>query len=161
MGLAQRLRARGVRVTEVSFTPVLVGRLAIDLHVLLREHRLALPDDEGLLDELGTVRLRETRPGVFRLDHDSGSHDDRAVSLGLAALALMETPEVGRAFITVPRGSRPATALGATGGTERRGLQPPLQWVIAEAARRSLRIPGAGIVGVPGDCRDPRRQRQW
>jgi hypothetical protein len=71
MGLAQRLRARGVRVTEVSFTPVLVGRLAIDLHVLLREHRLALPDDEGLLDELGTVRLRETRPGVFRLDHDS------------------------------------------------------------------------------------------
>ena len=73
VGLAQRLRARGVKITEVSFTPALVGRLAMNLHLLMREHRLALPDDEGLLDELGTVRLRESTPGVFRLDHDSAS----------------------------------------------------------------------------------------
>jgi len=85
LGLAQRLRARGVIVEEWTFSPVSVGRLAMTLHLLLREHRLALPDDPELLHELANVRLRETTPGVFRLDHDAGQHDDRAVSLGLAA----------------------------------------------------------------------------
>ncbi|MGO1544390.1 MAG: terminase large subunit domain-containing protein [Gulosibacter sp.] len=102
-GLAQRLRSRGVTITEWSFTAASVGRLAVNLHLLLREHRLALPDDPDLLDELATVRLRETNPGVFRLDHDSGHHDDRAVALGLAALALTEKArEVGG--VTVPKG---------------------------------------------------------
>lgn len=72
MGLAQRLRARGVHVTEWTFTPVSVGRLAMTLHLPLRDHRLALPDDPGLVGELATVRLRETRPGV------SGSTTTRA-----------------------------------------------------------------------------------
>ncbi|MDB5963492.1 MAG: Phage terminase large subunit-like protein [Massilia sp.] len=101
VGLAQRLRARGVAVTEWTFSPVSVGRLAMTLHLLLREHRLALPDDSGLLDELAAVRLRETRPGVYRLDHDAGEHDDRAVALGLAALALTDRAE-GRGGITSP-----------------------------------------------------------
>jgi len=30
------------------------------LHALLRDHRLALPPDRELLDELATARLRET-----------------------------------------------------------------------------------------------------
>ena len=72
------------------------------LHLLLREHRLALPDDPELLDELATVRLRESTPGTYRLDHDASGHDDRAVALGLAALALTERAE-GRGSISVPR----------------------------------------------------------
>lgn len=107
VGLAQRLRVRGVIVEEWSFTPVSVGRLASTLHLLLREHRLALPDDPELLHELANVRLRETTPGVFRLDHDAGQHDDRAVALGLAALALTERPPAGRGSITVPPGRVP------------------------------------------------------
>lgn len=51
---------------------------------------MALPGDADLLDELLTVRLRESAPGVYRLDHDTGQRDDRAVSLGLGALALTE-----------------------------------------------------------------------
>ena len=102
IGLAQRLRARGVAVTEWTFSPVSVGRLAMTLHRLFREHRLALPDDAELLDELATVRLRESTPGVYRLDHDASGHDDRAVAIGLAALALTERTE-GRGSITVPR----------------------------------------------------------
>lgn len=102
VGLAQRLRARGVAVTEWTFSPVSVGRLAMTLHLLLREHRLALPDDAELLDELATVRLRESTPGTYRLDHDASGHDDRAVALGLAALALTERAE-GRGSVSVPR----------------------------------------------------------
>ena len=36
IGLAQRLRARGVAVTEWTFSPVSVGRLAMTLHLLLQ-----------------------------------------------------------------------------------------------------------------------------
>lgn len=90
VGLAQRLRDRGVSVEEWAFTAQSVGRLGATLHTLLRDHRLALPDDRELLDELLTVRLRESSPGTYRLDHDAGRHDDRAVSLGLASLALVE-----------------------------------------------------------------------
>jgi phage terminase large subunit-like protein len=88
--LAQRLRDAGFSVEEWAFTAQSVGRLGNGLHVLLRDHRMALPDDADLLEELLTVRLRESAPGVYRLDHDAGQHDDRAVSLGLAALALTE-----------------------------------------------------------------------
>ena len=42
IGLAQRLRMRGVAVTEWTVSPVSIGRLAMTLHLLLREHRLAL-----------------------------------------------------------------------------------------------------------------------
>jgi hypothetical protein len=38
------------------------------------------------------VRLRESSPGVFRLDHDRDRHDDRAVALALAASYLVERP---------------------------------------------------------------------
>lgn len=159
VGLAQRLRARGVSITEVSFTPALVGRLAMTLHLLLREHRLALPDDEDLLDELGTVRLRETTPGVFRLDHDAGNHDDRAVSLGLAAVALMEAAEAGRGSITVPRGHRGAASPSQVAGSGRRGgLALPTRHQVVEAARREPTLPGGAIIGVPGDYRDQSRR---
>ena len=47
--------------------------------------------DAALRDELANVRLRETGPGRVRLDHATGRHDDRAVAIGLAALAAAES----------------------------------------------------------------------
>lgn len=85
VGLLQRLRDRRVKVEEYAFTQQSVGRLASQLMLSLRDHRLALPDDPELLDELGSVRLRETSPGVLRMDHDSDGHDDRAIALALAS----------------------------------------------------------------------------
>lgn len=159
-GLAQRLRARGIRVEEWTFSAVSVGRIAMTLHLLLRERRLDLPDDPDLLDELSNVRLRETRPGVYRLDHDSGHHDDRAVSLGLAALALTERPDVGTASVSVPRGkvrrtlNTRAAATGSLGrqssGIVARGLAHDR----AKGMPRGVR----GILGVPGAHDDPRRR---
>jgi len=102
VGLAQRLRDRGLTVEEWAFTAQSVGRLGQTLHLLLRDHRLALPDDRELLDELLTVRLRESAPGVYRLDHDAGQHDDRAVSLGLAALALTERDDSDLGGFSIP-----------------------------------------------------------
>lgn len=93
-GMAQRLRARRVQVEEFTFSSASVGRLAATLYQLLRDGLLALPDDEELLEELANVRLVENSPGVIRMDHDAGRHDDRAVSLALAAHALLMRPPV-------------------------------------------------------------------
>ena len=88
VGMLQRLQRRGVRVEEFSFSSASVGHLAQALLLALRDHRLALPDDPELLGELARVRLKESAPNVYRLDHDAGDRDDRAVALGLAVLAL-------------------------------------------------------------------------
>jgi len=89
--LSQNLRARRIRVTDFTFSQQSAGRLGQRLFNLLREHALDLPgDDPELLAELASVRIRESSPGVFRMDHDAGRNDDRAVSLALAANELME-----------------------------------------------------------------------
>jgi len=87
--MAERLRNRGIRVVEFSFTAASVGRLAQRLYLLLRDRLLALPDDEDLIAELAGVEMRETSPGVFRMDHSASGHDDRAISLALAAEHLL------------------------------------------------------------------------
>ena len=114
--LAQRLRSRGLRVHEFAFSAAAVGRLASTLH-LLRDRALALPDDAELLDELANVRLRETSPGVLRMDHDPGQHDDRAIALALAAQRLLEQTSVqtSAAF---------GSALGRLNGQLTRGWGP-------------------------------------
>ena len=86
--MIQRLRAKGVRIAPHQFTARSNAEIALTLYSLLRERRLILPDDPDLRDELANVRLRETSPGVYRLDHDVGRHDDRAVAVGLAAYHL-------------------------------------------------------------------------
>jgi phage terminase large subunit-like protein len=83
--LTQNLRRYRVKVEEYNFSQTSIGRLAQRLWLLLHEHALVLPDDPDLLDELANVRIRETSPGVYRMDHDSNRHDDRAISLALAA----------------------------------------------------------------------------
>jgi hypothetical protein len=98
VGLAQRLRARGLTVQEFTFSAQSVGRLASTLYRLIKDHALAIPDDQGLIEELMNVRLRETSPGVLRMDHDPDKHDDRAVALGLAALSLIEARHEVAAF---------------------------------------------------------------
>lgn len=92
VGTAQRLRRAGVTAEQFTFSSASVGRLAHTLYQLLRNHRLALPDDAELLDELANVRLHETSPGVVRMDHDADKHDDRAVTLAMAAQHLLSRP---------------------------------------------------------------------
>lgn len=88
--IGQQLRGRGVAVDEFNFTGSSVGKLALALHQAIRQHRIDLPDDPDLLDELATVRLEKNTLGVYRLQHDSNSHDDQAVALALGCHHLME-----------------------------------------------------------------------
>jgi hypothetical protein len=104
--LARNLRASGVSVDEFPFSQQSVGRIALTLYGLLRDGRIGLPDDADLLDELAHVRLRESSPGVFRLDHDADRHDDRAVALALVAHQLAGSPS-GRASASGPPSSAP------------------------------------------------------
>jgi phage terminase large subunit-like protein len=90
--LAQRLRAEGIPVEEFAFSSQSVGRLAVTLYRLLADRLLLLPDDEDLVDELVNVRLRESQPGQYRIDHDPDRHDDRVISLALVAHRLAEKP---------------------------------------------------------------------
>ncbi len=90
VGSLQRLRGQGVRCEEFTFSAQSVGRLAAALFNAIRDRAIALPPDEELLDELSHVRLRESSPGVHRMDHDSGRHDDRAVALALAVTHLLQ-----------------------------------------------------------------------
>jgi phage FluMu gp28-like protein len=108
VGMGQRLAERRVRVREFPFTAQSVGRLAVTLFNAIRERALAIPPDQELIDELCSVRLRETSPGVVRLDHDADRHDDRAVALALAAHALLERPTR-----TSPKGIRGLGAANA------------------------------------------------
>ncbi len=93
IGLAQTLRGQGVRCDQYVFTTQSVGRLATVLFQLIRDGQLSLPDDARLLDELASVKIRETSTvGAVRMDHDSGKHDDQAVAIALAAQALVTSP---------------------------------------------------------------------
>jgi phage FluMu gp28-like protein len=92
IGLAQRLRRGGLVIEEFTFSQQSVGQLAIALHTAIRDHRIVLPDDSELIVELSNVRLRETStPGVLRMDHDSGRHDDRAIALALSVQRLIQS----------------------------------------------------------------------
>jgi phage terminase large subunit-like protein len=92
IGTVQRLRAKRLRVEEWSYTPQRYAEAAQGLFTLLRDGRLALYYDEKLFDELANVRLKETTPGLVRVDHDPGRHDDQAQALGFAVVPLVQRP---------------------------------------------------------------------
>lgn len=104
----------GLTAHAWRFTSSSVGELSAALFTLLREHRLWLPNDRDLLDELRTVRLRENSQGAIRLDHDPSRHDDRAVSLGLAVMLCQEN-QTGRARISMPHHRMLTPNVRATG----------------------------------------------
>jgi hypothetical protein len=144
VGLLQRLRARGVRAEEFTFSAQSVGRVANALHLALRNRLILLPDDEELRSELGRVRLRETAPGVVRLDHDSGEHDDQAVAIAIAVSVLQgAVGGVGR--IHIPSGRSPTSAAKAGAAVE----QGTSAGAAAVQAIRAARSAGAFPPGTP------------
>jgi hypothetical protein len=132
-----------------------VGRLALALHQAIR-NRIAVPDDELLIDELIAVRLRKNGLGVYRLDHDSGGHDDQAVTLVLGVHWLLEADgntamriewarkkaqaaEAGR--LAEAEKPRQLTAGGGRPGCRCGGRDAPLEGVAVDAvtARKRAR----------------------
>ena len=61
---------------------------------------MRLPDDPALKDELARVRLKETGPNLLKVEHRSGEHNDRVISLGIAATHLLsQSAGSGRARV--------------------------------------------------------------
>jgi non-ribosomal peptide synthetase component F len=72
-----------------NFTATSVGQVATALVQTFRNHQITVPDVGSLKAELIAVRLRESAPGVTRLDHHRGGHDDQAVAIGMACHILI------------------------------------------------------------------------
>lgn len=92
-GNVLNLNRRGVRAKEFPFTATSVGTVATALVQTFRSRQIYVPARPPagpvLKDELLRVRLRESAPGVTRLDHDRGGHDDQAVTVGMACKLLL------------------------------------------------------------------------
>ena len=86
--MIEQVRKAGVHTEEFVFSSSSVGKLATAIMQALRGRTLLLPDDEELRRELLAVRLRETSPNVLRIDHASGSHDDRVIAVAMAVYDL-------------------------------------------------------------------------
>jgi hypothetical protein len=128
---------------------------------------MALPDDQELMDELLNVRLEATALGGYRLYHDAGNHDDQAMSLGLAALALVEKTTSDLGGFSIPRevmAARKKLPPGLSDGTYDPYRDATIRGSLAavriaqrhqtEAQRRA----SIGLI-VPGSVSDPRRLR--
>lgn len=96
--LTQGLRRRGIYCIQQNFTQESNARLALALYQLITGRLIELPEDDDLDTELSRVQIRETAPGLLRLDHKRGEHDDRAVTLGMLASSMLSAP---------PRPNRP------------------------------------------------------
>ena len=95
----------GLRVVEFKFTVQSNSARTLTLLRLIREQRLAIPDDELLIDELVNLRVRETSPGVYRHDHDASKHDDAVTAVSLVAHHLVTGRHRGARFpMPAPRG---------------------------------------------------------
>ena len=143
LDLMQRLRARGVRADEFTFTAASKQRLAGALLSTINSGNLLLYDAEGLRDELTGLRLVQTTAGAWAFDHKSGGHDDRAVALALMTVAALERAG-GVMRFSVPTGRV------ASGGLSRGGLSPAGQVI----HQKSLDRGGQGLV-ITGDRKDP------
>lgn len=84
VGNLQSLNKRGIHAEQWDFTAASVGSVATALVQAFRNEQIHVPDVKILKDELLRVRLRESAPGVTRLDHDRSGHDDQAVVIGMA-----------------------------------------------------------------------------
>ena len=109
--IIQGLGWRKSRMQAYAFSQSSVGHLAMALYQVLRGRQLALYPDAELLAEMAAVRLRETQPNVYRLDHDPSRHDDRVIALALVVQHLMAA-RPRRLLRCVPDGPPPPVAIG-------------------------------------------------
>jgi hypothetical protein len=151
-----------VIVTEFAFTATSVGRLALSLHQAIKNHRIALPDDEVLLDELTSVRLRKNTLGVYRLDHDSGQHDDQAIALALGAHYLLDADGGAEAWIRWAREKAIAAGAVIIDGQVTAVPEPPRRPTLALVPSRAEPEPALeGVVLSPAEARKKARDEAY
>lgn len=153
VGSLQRLRSRGVNSHEFVFSAQSVGRVANALHLALRNRLIWLPDDEDLRLELGRVQLRESSPGVVRLDHSSGSMTTRRSRSGSPSPCCWN----GRRSRSAPRCSAASRARRSTRRSTTWAAAPAAAVLAGMAARAAWGVGSSGsascgrsrVVGCP------------
>lgn len=81
----QRLKRKGIRIEEFTFTATNVTKLSSDLFSLFKNRRISIFDYQLLIQELMTAKIVEKSYG-FRIDHESGGYTDHIMALGMAAM---------------------------------------------------------------------------
>lgn len=83
----QRLQRHGLPVEEFTFSASNVAKLTSNLLSLFKDRQIKIFDHPELTKELLSAKIVERSYG-YRIDHESGSHDDTVIALGMAALDL-------------------------------------------------------------------------
>jgi hypothetical protein len=96
LDLAQRLRGRGVPTEEYTFSSASKQKLAASLLSTINNGNLHLYEADGLRDELLALRLVQSSSGAWAFDHKRSGHDDRAVSLSLMLVGLLERSQASQ-----------------------------------------------------------------
>lgn len=82
------LAAGGIDVEPYRFTEESRGRLLNNLRILLEQHKIKIPNDQGLIDELSAVCYKLNANG--RIKMESSTTDDRVMSLALAVWGILD-----------------------------------------------------------------------
>lgn len=151
VGSLQQLRRMGVRASEWAFTATSVGQVATSLVQAFRNRQIAIPDYPELRAELLRVRLRSNTPGITRLDHEKGAHDDQAVCLGMACHLLIGNEKRSGAEWTAMKREADAMVAARRGSAERRAERAAAR-IIRGRARSGDPAPAGCRHGVTGRC---------
>lgn len=82
--IAEDLIREGMNLDPFKFTEKSRRALLDHLAILLEGDRIKLPNDEGLISELQSIRFELGEGGKVRVVTPEGLHDDRVMSLALA-----------------------------------------------------------------------------
>lgn len=82
--IVEDLQRTGLTINPFKFTATSRTELLNHLSMLIEQDKIQLPNDEGLLTELETMRYELSDKGKISIQVPEGLHDDRIMSLALA-----------------------------------------------------------------------------
>ena len=88
-GTVQKLKSMGKPIEEFTFSSSNIQKLSSNLYYLFHAGVIEIYDDKPLIKELLSVNAKQTSYG-WRIDHESGKHDDMVIAVGMAALNAIE-----------------------------------------------------------------------
>ena len=102
--IVEDLANSGMNVTPFKFTEQTKKELLTHLAILLEQDKIKIPNDDGLIEELESIRWELTERGKTHIATADGMHDDRVMSLALAVFGHFtpRTPQGRSTRVVVP-----------------------------------------------------------
>lgn len=89
--IVENLIARDLNIEPFKFTEVSRTNLLNNLAMCIEQDKIKLPNDDGLISELESMRYELSERGKIKITVPSGMHDDRVMSLALAVWKAQKT----------------------------------------------------------------------